>query len=584
MIRQLRWSTISIAEVHTEAEQLWESLQTLTQQAVEFVNSYGGSNLLGNVGLADLTLADCRKVVASSYGFLNWRQLEAHLISTSRAEVEHPENIEVHFQRFACLAWLHYEPAYIERASRMLQEHPHLEVEDIYTASATGNYNLVEWFLEEDPDLVMSPGGFFGWDPLLYACNSRLQLPERSTLQVARLLLEKGADPDAHFMWGGSYRFTALTGAFGEGKAGPVNYPPHPQWEQLADMLLRAGADPNDGQALYNRMFTKGHRCLEMLLDAGLNSDHQCNWYEGDENGYQTPVKMQTLQYQLGPAISEHRVDRAHMLIDHGASVETPEGRDPFYLTALLGGHSELAAKLVDRGAEVVQLTRVGKFAAALMACDQPAASAALSQEPTLLEQMQAEHPELLPNAATANRMEVVKLAINLGADLTRPGYTMLHAAAWHGHLHLVAELIEAGAATGVRDPEQSATPLQWARRAGNLDIVDFLNSCELDIFDAVVCSNVERITAIAIETPEQLETTRLQVSIVNADHETHATDWMTPLAFAATRNEIEAARQLLQCGANLYVTSPTGVTLIDLIAAEGPSEMLELLRMSAGV
>ena len=50
-------------------------------------------------------------------------------------------------------------------------------------------------------------------------------------------------------MWGGDCRFTALTGASGEGEQGPVNQPPHPEWEAFARLLLDAGADPNDGQA-----------------------------------------------------------------------------------------------------------------------------------------------------------------------------------------------------------------------------------------------------------------------------------------------------------------------------------------------
>ena len=39
-------------------------------------------------------------------------------------------------------------------------------------------------------------------------------------------------------MWGGDCRFTALTGAFGAGEQGPVNQPPHPEWEEFARRLL----------------------------------------------------------------------------------------------------------------------------------------------------------------------------------------------------------------------------------------------------------------------------------------------------------------------------------------------------------
>ena len=63
-------------------------------------------------------------------------------------------------------------------------------------------------------------------------------------------------------MWGGDCRFTALTGAFGEGEQGPVNQPPPPEWEAFARLLLDAGADPNDGQA-------------KLLVEHGARGSHR---------------------------------------------------------------------------------------------------------------------------------------------------------------------------------------------------------------------------------------------------------------------------------------------------------------------
>src|SRR5207237_1397805 len=64
--------------------------------------------------------------------------------------------------------------------------------------------------------------------------------------------------------------FTALTGAFGEGEGGPARQPRHPYSVELATALLDAGADPNDGQALYNRMFTPDDDWLALLFRYGL--------------------------------------------------------------------------------------------------------------------------------------------------------------------------------------------------------------------------------------------------------------------------------------------------------------------------
>ena len=131
------------------------------------------------------------------------------------------------------------------------------------------------------------------------ATYSRLDLPGLSTQDTVRVLLERGTNPDAHYRWGGEYRFTALMGAFGEGEQGPVNAPAHREWEALARLLLDGGADPNDGQGLYNRMFGRDNRCLKLLLEYGLNRRHRLNWGPGAEL---------VLDYQLTWAVRNHYV------------------------------------------------------------------------------------------------------------------------------------------------------------------------------------------------------------------------------------------------------------------------------------
>ncbi len=179
----------------------------------------------------------------------------------------------------------------------MLERDPALGVRDIWSAACVGDTGTVATMLDEDPGLVDARGGFFDWEPLLYATYSRVQAPGGSTLETARLLIKRGANPNAFYLWGGDYRFTALTGAFGEGEQGPVNQPAHPAWEALARLLLNAGANPNDGQALYNRMFGSCNRCLEILLEYGLNRRHRINWRSG---------KGRVLDYQLDWAVRNH--------------------------------------------------------------------------------------------------------------------------------------------------------------------------------------------------------------------------------------------------------------------------------------
>ena len=91
-------------------------------------------------------------------------------------------------------------------------------------------------------------GGPYRWEPLLYLTYSRLDAPHQ--VEIARLLLEHGADPNAGYLWQGMPSpFTALTGAFGRGEG---DQPPHRDRVELARLLLDAGADPNDSQTMYN--------------------------------------------------------------------------------------------------------------------------------------------------------------------------------------------------------------------------------------------------------------------------------------------------------------------------------------------
>jgi hypothetical protein len=147
----------------------------------------------------------------------------------------------------------------------VLVDHPEIERASIYTAAAAGDVVTVGAILDRQPALLNAKGGPLHWEPLLYACYSRLEAsdPAHSTLEVARLLLSRGADPNAGFLYEGRYAFTALTGAFGRGEDWP-NQPPHPDCDALARLLLDAGADPNDGQTLYNQ----AHLLCGRLTDA----------------------------------------------------------------------------------------------------------------------------------------------------------------------------------------------------------------------------------------------------------------------------------------------------------------------------
>ncbi len=178
----------------------------------------------------------------------------------------------------ACLTYVDWHRSNPEKARRLLAEHPDLASANISTASALGDVATVRRMIDADADLVNGKGGPLRWEPLLYACYSRLDgIPGCSTVDVARLLLSRGADPNAGFLYAGNYAFTALTGVFGRGEDWP-NQPPHPECDTLARLLLEAGADPNDSQALYNRHFKENDDHLKLLFEYGLGQDKGGPW------------------------------------------------------------------------------------------------------------------------------------------------------------------------------------------------------------------------------------------------------------------------------------------------------------------
>ena len=219
-------------------------------------------------------------------------------------------------------------PGRFQMAAELLAANPEIGTDSIWSAAASGNVGGVRSWLERDPSLLDKKGGPHGWEPLFYAAYARL--PNASTFDVARLLVERGADVNAWHCWNGSYRFTVLPGVFGEGEGGPVRQPEHPDMEAFARLLLDAGADPNDGQAAYNRCFEDNDLCFELFLEYGLRPEARNNWMiEEDGELTETPDKL--MHYHLIYAIKHNRIKRARLLIDHGADVREPsEGRSPY--------------------------------------------------------------------------------------------------------------------------------------------------------------------------------------------------------------------------------------------------------------
>jgi ankyrin repeat protein len=437
-------------------------------------------------------LSDAQFVIARIYGFSSWSKLKQYVevVEGHTFMPPHPKSVsdtESFSNRFIRLACLDYLADHVERreqAREMFAQNPSLAFENIFAGSTVGDVQAVTRMLEQKPELARTRGGPHNWEPLLYVAYSRLNStrPEHSTLEVARLLLKHGADPNAGFLWDGQYTFTALTGAFGEGEAGPKHQSEHQYCYQLARLLLEAGADPNDSQTLYNRMFTGGIRHLELLFEYGLGKGGDGIWFQrlGDKMG--TPREM--LQQQMGWAAKYNQFERMKLLVEHGVDVNAADSRlqkTPYEL-AVLHGNKEIADYLLQHGAEKTLLSDLDDFATACLAADEPRARLLLDRKPDLINELGLRRAELLQLAAESDKSDAMRLMVKLGFDVNaRCRTTALHHAAMGGHLEMAKLLIDLGADPSIRDTEFNAHPSGWAEYSEKTEVAEYLRSVEED-------------------------------------------------------------------------------------------------------
>ena len=400
------------------------------------------------------------------------------------------------FLDLACLTYGNDSTARIDRAKRMLADRPSLGTLDAHTAAATASVATLQRLLSEDAGRASAIGGPSRWPPLLYLCYSRAteQLPEADTIGTARLLLAHGADPNAHFMWGRTYRFTALTGAMGEGEGGVVSQPPHPHARGLAEMLLDAGADPNDAQGLYNTMFRPDNRWLRLLLDRGLTASDRINWKTRDRVG--------TLDFLLGHAATKGFADRVELLLRHGADARGRSYYDgrTHYENALLNGFGDIAAMLQRAGAAPAEMGAEDRFRAACMSGDEAAARAALKAAPQSLSD-----PKTLHTAASLGNVAAVRCLLSLGTDANataKDGTTALHHAGWNDR-RKVAEVLVAHGARPLRDAHHGSSPAGWADHAGHAAMRDYLLDHCTDGLDLVSFGRVAALRRYLSEHPD---------------------------------------------------------------------------------
>ena len=448
-----------------------------------------------------VSLAGAQFVVARHYRFSSWAALRRHVTTVERYRRAPDELAEVASGRpadeFLLLACLRYggddAPNRWQRAAQLLAEHPEITRTSVYAAAAAADADALEALLRQEPTLASAEGGPYRWDPILYLAYARHDpsVSEAATVRSARLLLDHGADPNVGYLWHGLIpAFTALTGALGSGEG---DQPQHPHGLALARTLLAAGADPNDGQALYNRQFGGDDSHLMLLLSHGLGRGDGGPWRA--RLGERTDSPAELIRGQLRWAVTHDMRDRVRLLAEHGADLRTPfevdeerlvrcvnacDGRTPAEVAAVCGCWAVLGF-LTQHGVPRPAAEGVDGLIAAALAGDRRTTERLAVHA----DAARAQRPGLVVWAASRRAWSAIPLLAELGWDVNararvdfpmeQEWETALHEAAGVGEIDAARMLIELGADPGNLDARFRATPLGWAEHFGQQAMADFL-------------------------------------------------------------------------------------------------------------
>lgn len=391
-------------------------------------------------GKSDATLAalglrlhDAQSCTAREYGFASWADLQG-FVTARRAQADDPGKALLHWLGLVYAGDIsggmnRARPAV---ALRLLEDHPALlGTSDPWLACATGDEAVLRQATAQDPGWVHRAGGPLRLPPLVAVTHSGLvQLPGyRERLHAcAKFLLAAGASPDQSVgsRWdpaslearAETERLSALYGAAGSNRD-----------PALTQLLLDAGANPNDGESLYHSL--ENPACTALLLQAGARITGTNAMYRGldlDDVG-----TLQLLlahggdanEAPLGPPTSDwgslllwairRRRSPAHIqaLLAAGArpDVCTQDGT-PAHIAALRFGLTEVALLLQPAAAATT-----GAGNAAALPVDEAFIAACARGDAAAARAIEATHPGLIATLSPTQLRLLPELAAQQGCS-----------------------------------------------------------------------------------------------------------------------------------------------------------------------
>lgn len=449
-----------IQHLKRQAKSLLRALRNNDPEAIERIRAEIPSKVINP---QKYRLSDCQYVLAREYGFQSWVKLKAH-VEAIRVGRNGIESVLQAFRRFVVSGDL-------SGLQALAIEYSWLSEHDIYTACGYGNVNAARRLVTPSPHLAMKPDvPKYGWPPLAYTCFSPLNREnsrQKIFAQIAEILLETGASPDT-VVYLPDYPdrpLSCLYGALGLNRNAA-----------LGELLLQAGANPNDNESLYHSAEHPDNTCLKLLLDykadpAGTNALLRKLDFD-DLEGMEILLAYGADPDDMGVSAICHALERGRgtqhfeSLLKSGAD---PQGCDrhgvSVYENALIRGRHDVM-QLLERLSITYNATPAERFLDYCSRGDREKAKQVLAEYPALWDKLSEHHAARLSEAIWNGETSAALLMIDLGAPVNRAGSSVgppLHVAAWMGNVAMVEVLLDKGADIKQLDQKYNLTAVGWA-------------------------------------------------------------------------------------------------------------------------
>ena len=284
---------------------------------------------------------------------------------------------------------------------------------DVFAAAHLGMVDRLRALVDGDPSLVHARGG-----------DGKTPLHCARTVEIARCLIERGADVDARDV---------------DHESTPAQYLVRDA-PDVAKLLVAHGASTDIFLAIALHDTALVERCLR----------------------------------EDGEAL-EHRIGRGRFQVAHdGRRAASPgeigDRRGDIYRWVLCANISALEAADRFGTPDIVELllaraTPAQRLLAMCAKADRPAAEAVVKAHPTLVAALGRDEMRAIADKASDGNTAAVTLMLDLGFDqrVTGPnGGDALHWAAFHGNAEMVRALLRRDPPIGARDGCYGGTPLGW--------------------------------------------------------------------------------------------------------------------------